>query len=120
MDFYINNMILQVLLASNDWLDGCVSAERVFTVIKSVNFSKSKTRSRVTVQARLSFKEHLKVQFKQHKHHLIASCTLALLALPRLIISFIGECMKSPRNSWLFLLGYLISFLPSMVTFIVF
>ncbi|CAF0863302.1 unnamed protein product [Didymodactylos carnosus] len=77
-------------------------------------------RSRVTVRTRLSFKEHLQLQFKQHKHHLIASCTLALLALPRLIKSFIGECMKSPRNSWLFLLGYLISFLPSMVTFIVF
>jgi hypothetical protein len=28
--------------------------------------------------------------------------------------------MKSPNNSWLFLFGYLISFLPSIMTFIVY
>ncbi|CAF5028727.1 unnamed protein product, partial [Rotaria sp. Silwood1] len=52
-----------------------------------------------SIQPRLSFKELLPVQFKQNKHHLIASCALVLLALPRLIISFISGCMKSPRNS---------------------
>ncbi|CAF1198072.1 unnamed protein product, partial [Didymodactylos carnosus] len=194
------DMILQVLLTSNDWLDGCVSAERVFTVIKNVNFNKSKSkqiakwitlniilltlithlhvpihrhliddidtdeqrtwcliqysssinifnsfitlfhflipfiinlisilciiilisRSHLTLHPRLTFKEHLHLQFKQHKHHLIASCTLALLVLPRLSMSFIGGCMKSPHNSWLYLFAYFIPFLPSMVTFIVF
>jgi uncharacterized Tic20 family protein len=77
-------------------------------------------RSRSTLQPRTSFKEHLQQQFYQHKHHLIASCALLVLALPRLIISFISGCMKSPRDPWLFLVGYLISFIPSMATFIVF
>ncbi|CAF2505877.1 unnamed protein product [Rotaria sp. Silwood2] len=192
------DMILQVLLASNDWLYGCVSIERIFTVIKSVNFNKFKSkqiakwiissiilfilithihiplhrhliddidndeqriwclvqysssinifntfitlvhflipfiinltsiifiiiliaRSRLVLQPKISFKKHLILQLKQNKHHLIASCVLVFLAVPRLIISFITGCMKSPSNSWLFLFGYLISFLPSMMTFI--
>ncbi|UJR16910.1 hypothetical protein I4U23_003808 [Adineta vaga] len=194
------DMFIQVTLTSNDWLYGSVSIERVFTVIKSVKFNKSKSkqlakwisfsiilftilthihiplyrkleddididekrtwcliqypssiniynsfinlfhfltpftiniisifliiismaRSRATIQPKLTFKQHFQLQFKQHTHHLITSCALILLALPRLIISFITGCMKSPRNSWLFLLAYLISFLPSMATFIVF
>ncbi|CAF5137605.1 unnamed protein product, partial [Rotaria sp. Silwood1] len=36
------DMILQVLLASNDWLDGCVSVERIFIVIKHNRFNKHK------------------------------------------------------------------------------
>ncbi|CAF1125341.1 unnamed protein product [Adineta steineri] len=55
--------------------------------------SNSNPRSRLTIQPRLTFKEYL--QLKQHKSHLIALCPLVVLALPRLIISFITECMKS-------------------------
>jgi hypothetical protein len=193
-------MILKVLIASNDWLDGCVSMERIVTVTKGVRFDKNKSkklakwvtvsviivtilthlhdplhrhivndidideqrtwclvkyspsintfnsfitlfhflipfsinslsmiivviliaRSRSTVQRRLSFIQHFKLQFKEHKHHLLATCALVFLALPRLILSFISGCMKSPRNSWLFLFAYFISFLPSMMTFIVY
>ncbi|CAF1382726.1 unnamed protein product [Adineta steineri] len=42
--------------------------------------------SRLTTQPRLTFKEHLQLQLKQHKSHLIALCTLVFLALPRLIL----------------------------------
>ncbi|CAF4480942.1 unnamed protein product [Didymodactylos carnosus] len=194
------DMILEVLLASNDWFGSCVGIERVFTIINGVKFDKGKSkrmakwvtlsiflftiithlhdpinrhliddnsvdeqrawclvqyssavdifntfitlfhflipfsiniisiifivitiaRSRSNTQLRLSFKKHLRLQLKQHKHHLVASYGLILLALPRLTISFISGCMKSPHNSWLFLCGYLISFLPSMMTLIVF
>ncbi|CAF1663926.1 unnamed protein product, partial [Adineta ricciae] len=77
-------------------------------------------RNRSTVQQRLTYVEHLKLQFNEHKHHFIASFTFVLLGLPRLIISFISGCMKSPKNSWLFLTGYFLSFLPSMMTFVVY
>lgn len=77
-------------------------------------------RSRSAMQPMLSFNEHLRLQLQQHKHRLIASCVLVLLVLPRLIISFISGCMKSTRNSWLFLFGYLVSFLPSIMTVIVY
>ncbi|UJR34502.1 hypothetical protein I4U23_021910 [Adineta vaga] len=77
-------------------------------------------RSRSIVRPSLSFIEHLKLQFKEHKHHFIASCALVLLSIPRLIISFISGCMKSPSNSWLFLFAYFISFLPSMMIFFIY
>jgi hypothetical protein len=77
-------------------------------------------RSRSNVQRRLSFIQHCKLQFKERKHHLLATCALVFLALPRLILLFISGCMKSPRNSWLSLFAYFISFLPSMMTFIVY
>ncbi len=75
-------------------------------------------RSCFTAQPRLSFAEHFRLQLKEHKHRLISSFILVLLALPRLIISFRNECIKSPRNSWLYLFAYFISFLPSIITFI--
>ncbi|CAF4247052.1 unnamed protein product [Rotaria sp. Silwood2] len=77
-------------------------------------------RSRSQAQTRTPFIEHLRQQFHQHKNHIFVSCALVLLALPRLIMSFISGCMQSSRNPWLYLFGYLISFIPSMITFIVF
>ncbi|CAF1145214.1 unnamed protein product [Adineta steineri] len=85
-----------------------------------INIIISISRSRLTIQPRLTFKEHLQLQLKKHKSHLIALCTLVFLALSRLIISFISGCMKSPYHSWLFLSSYLFAFLPSMITFIIF
>ncbi|CAF4455972.1 unnamed protein product [Rotaria sp. Silwood2] len=76
--------------------------------------------SRWQTQNTIPFGVHLRRYFNHHRHHLFASCALILLALPRLIISFISGCMKSPRNPWLYLFGYFISFTPSMVTFIVY
>ncbi|CAF3617181.1 unnamed protein product [Rotaria sp. Silwood1] len=69
--------IIRILLATTDWLDGFISMERVIAVIQ----------------------DHFKLQLKQHKHRLLASFILVLLALPRLIISFINGCMKSPRQN---------------------
>ncbi|CAF3963758.1 unnamed protein product [Adineta steineri] len=80
----------------------------------------SLARSRSNLQTRLPFIDHLRSQLKQHKSHLIASCVFIVLALIRLILSFTSGCMKSPNNSWLFLIAYFISFLPSMMTFIVY
>jgi hypothetical protein len=45
---------------------------------------------------------------------------LILLTLHRLIISFASGCMRSAREPWLYLIGYFLSFIPSMLTFIVF
>ncbi|CAF0776099.1 unnamed protein product [Adineta steineri] len=77
-------------------------------------------RSRSNLQTRLPFIDHLRSQLKQQKSHLIASCVFISIALIRLFLSFTSGCMKSPNNSWLFLIAYFISFLPSMMTFIVY
>ncbi|CAF4000424.1 unnamed protein product, partial [Rotaria sordida] len=72
------------------------------------------------VRSKIPFKKHLQQQLYQHKHHLFASCAIILLTIPRLILSLIRGCMKSPRDPWLYIFGYLISFIPSMITIIVF
>ncbi|CAF1439768.1 unnamed protein product [Adineta steineri] len=41
-----------------------------------INIIISIARSRLTIQPRLTFKEHLQLHLKQHKSHLIALCTL--------------------------------------------
>jgi len=67
-----------------------------------------------------SYGKILRDQLKCHKHLLISPFILFLLALPRLIISFLSGCMISARNPWLYLIGYYISFTPPMLTFAVF
>ncbi len=47
-------------------------------------------------------------------------CILIILGIPRLIISFTSACMKSTSDSWLFLVGYFISLIPPLLTFILF
>jgi hypothetical protein len=77
-------------------------------------------KQRATVHNHQTYRKHLREQFQQHKHIFIAQCVLVILAIPRLVIAFTTGCMKSAHNPWLFLVGYLISFIPPLVTFIIF
>lgn len=74
---------------------------------------------RVTVKKK-PYREHLKEQFYFHKDLIISPLVLILLVVPRLVISFISGCMKSSRDPWLYLIGYFISFIPPILTFIIF
>ncbi|CAF3391094.1 unnamed protein product [Rotaria sp. Silwood1] len=76
--------------------------------------------NRSGVQPDQSFQQHLQHQIQKHQHFLFAPCTLILLNLPRLIISFTNGCMRSARKPWLYLIGYFVSFIPSMLIFFVF
>ncbi|UJR06644.1 hypothetical protein I4U23_010928, partial [Adineta vaga] len=75
---------------------------------------------RFKAESKQTFKQGLKLQFQQHKHIFIAPCMLILISLPRLIISFTSGCMRSAREPWLHLIGYFLSFIPTMLTFFVF
>jgi hypothetical protein len=66
------------------------------------------------------YKQHLRKQFREHKHLIVSPIILVLLGVPRLIISFLSGCMGSVRDPWLFLFGYFISFLPSLLIPIIF
>jgi hypothetical protein len=77
-------------------------------------------RRRSVVFTRETYTEHLRKQFQQHKHLLISPIILVILSLPRLIISFVSGRMKSARNPWLYLAGYFVSFIPHILTFVVF
>ncbi|CAF1568435.1 unnamed protein product [Rotaria magnacalcarata] len=60
--------------------------------------------SRFKIESKQTFKEHF--QF--------------LLGLSRLIISFSTGCMRSARQPWLYLIGYFLFLLPSMLALFVF
>lgn len=70
---------------------------------------------------RESFGSHFLSQLEQYKYSIISAVALVLLSMPRIIIAYTVECMKSPRDpiQW-FLVAYFISFLPPALTLIVF
>ncbi|CAF1308871.1 unnamed protein product [Adineta ricciae] len=191
---------LNILLASNDWLNACVAIERTFTILNGVHFDIKKSkriakrlilivlliitvtyihdplyrrliddfdteekrtwcfvrysssidmynfiinlfhfivpvfinfiaaiiiivlaaRNRSIIERNVIFTQHFKQQLQQYKHLLWGPCLIVLLSLPRLIIPFFSGCMKSPHDSWVFLISYFISFIPVMLQFFLF
>jgi hypothetical protein len=77
-------------------------------------------RRRAVIQNQRPYIEHVKEQLKEHKNLIISPIILVVLAMPRLIISFLSGCIKVSNNVWLYLLGYFVSFIPSMSIFFVF
>jgi hypothetical protein len=80
----------------------------------------SVARNRTGAQPDQTFQQHLRRQIHQHRNILLAPFILTLLSVPRIIISFLSGCMRSAREPWLFLFGYFLSFIPSMLIFVVF
>jgi hypothetical protein len=89
-------------------------------IISSIWIILSISRNRSGIQTDQTFQQHLYRQIKEHRHILIAPFVLILLNSPRLIISFVNGCMRSSREPWLYLCGYFLSFIPSMLTFIIY
>jgi hypothetical protein len=92
----------------------------MINLISSIILITKKSRRQAKIHKQRAYKEILIEQLKQNKHLLTAPIVLIILAFPRLIITFVSKCMKSSNDSWLFLVGYFISFIPPMLTFIVF
>ncbi|CAF3237514.1 unnamed protein product [Rotaria sp. Silwood2] len=78
------------------------------------------SRQQTNLQTHRTYTELLREQIRRHRHLFAAPVLLVILALPRLIISYVSKCMKSTNEAWLFLIGYFISFIPPMLTFVVF
>jgi hypothetical protein len=77
-------------------------------------------RRRSRIHTEQTFIEQLRRQLRAHKQILIIPITLVLLSSPRLIISLLSGCADVSRQSWFYLSGYFISFIPSVMVFIVF
>jgi hypothetical protein len=92
----------------------------MINLISTIILIKKKSHQQSMIYPEQTYREHLHEQYRQHKHLLTAPILLIILALPRLIITFISKCMQSANDSWLFLVGYFISFIPPMLTFVVF
>ncbi|CAF1499289.1 unnamed protein product [Adineta ricciae] len=91
-----------------------------------INFTSSivliitKSRQKLRFREDQTYKRVLHEQVREHQHLLIAPVVLCLLALPRLILSYVSKCMNSSKDSWIFLIGYFISFIPTVITFLIF
>ncbi|CAF3338231.1 unnamed protein product [Rotaria sp. Silwood2] len=72
------------------------------------------------IRTQHNYTRHLREQFYQHKHLIISQIVVVILSLPRFITSLFTGCVKESHNSWLYIFGYLISFVPSAIVFIVF
>jgi hypothetical protein len=77
-------------------------------------------RSRAKAGRQISFRQHLMRELYARKHLLISPILLIVLAIPRLIITFLSECMTSVRDPYLYLVGYFTSIIPPSLIFVVF
>ena len=107
----IVDSILQIVHFFMPFLINFISA---FVIIVKVARSHSTTRTKIT------YHEHLRQGFLQQKHLVISPVILVILSLPRLVFSVLPGCMKSARDPWLYLIGYFISFISPLITFIIF
>lgn len=89
-------------------------------IISAIIIVVSISRSHSTKNKTITYRDHLRKQFYECKHLIISPFVLIILGIPRLIISFFSGCMKSARDPWLFLFAYFISFIPPLLTFIIF
>ncbi len=77
-------------------------------------------RQRSVARTNQTFSEHVRKQFNEHKQLIISPVILLVLSIPRLIISLLPGCVKISENLWLYLSTHFISFIPSMLIFIIF
>jgi hypothetical protein len=105
------NLIMNIFHFCTPFLMNLLSA--IIIIIKTA-------RLRTIAKNEQNHRKVLFRQFREHKHLLIAPLILVILATPRLIISFASGCMKSLGDAWLYLMGYLISFIPPVLTFFIF
>jgi hypothetical protein len=75
---------------------------------------RSKTRTKQT------FRQHVREQFRDHKQLIISPVILLILSFPRLIMSLVPGCVKTSVSLWLYLAAYFISFIPSILIFVIF
>ncbi|CAF1500164.1 unnamed protein product [Adineta ricciae] len=92
----------------------------LLNLISSVLLIIETSRQKLRLSRDQTPKEVLHEQIREHQHLLIAPIVLFLLALPRLILSYISKCMSSSKDSYLFLSAYFISFLPAMMIVFIF
>ncbi|CAF0831673.1 unnamed protein product [Adineta ricciae] len=88
--------------------------------ISSIILITKKSRQQSNLHENQPYSDELRKQLREHRRLLIAPVVLFLLALPRLILSYVSQCMNSARDSSIFISGYFISFIPPMITFTIF
>jgi hypothetical protein len=89
-------------------------------IFSAIIIIKTTTRLRNRIAPQQGYQQILQIQIRRHSRILIAPVVLIIFTTPRLILSLVSGCMKSIDDAWIFLIGYYISFLPLILTFLVF
>jgi hypothetical protein len=89
-------------------------------IFSAIIIIKTTTRLRNRIAPQQDYQQILQIQIRRHSGILIAPVVLIIFTTPRLILSLVSGCMKSIDDAWIFLIGYYISFLPLILTFLVF
>ncbi|CAF1534812.1 unnamed protein product [Adineta ricciae] len=92
----------------------------IINILSAVMIIFRTARQRSTAQNRQKYKEHIVQQFHEHKQLVISRIILVVLSSPRLVASFLSECLNPSHYPWLFLSVYFISFVPSILIFVIF
>jgi len=93
----------------------------IVNLISSIILIIKKSHQNAALAKNRSFNLILREQINEYKHLLIAPIVLVILALPRIILVYTTKCMRSADDIvWLYLFGYFISFIPSILTFLIF
>jgi hypothetical protein len=92
----------------------------IINLVSSIILITKESRQQANIHTQRSYKQILRQQFQQHRHLLTVPIVLVILAIPRLIITFLTKCMKSSNDAWLYLIGYSISFILPMLNFVAF
>ena len=71
----------------------------ILNFVPAVILITKKTRQQLSIHKDRTYKEVFLEQFFQHKHLLVGPIVLVILALSRLIITYISKCMKSPNDA---------------------
>ncbi|CAF1677393.1 unnamed protein product, partial [Adineta ricciae] len=77
-------------------------------------------RQRSKTQKSQKYKDHVRTQFSEHKQLIISPIVLLILSSPRLIIALLPGCIKITQNLWIYLSAYFISFIPTVLIFMIF
>ncbi|UJR19304.1 hypothetical protein I4U23_022433, partial [Adineta vaga] len=93
----------------------------IINIISALGIVLMRIKSRLNLRKDQNIYEHIQNEFHKNKYLIISPIGLIILVLPRIILAFQLECMKPARESVTFyLIGYFISFLPSLSLFIIF
>jgi len=92
----------------------------LLNLISSIVLIIKRSRQQQDLHPDQPFRTIVRRQYQEHKQILIAPIILILLALPRLVLVYIRTCMQSENDAWLYLCGYFVSFIPPMLTFVIF
>ena len=92
----------------------------LINLISVIILLKVKAQQQSILHPNKTYKQLLIEQFQELKHLIIGPIVLVILTLPRLTIIFLSKCMQSSDDVWFYLMGYFVSFIPSILTSIIF